>query len=82
MKKTIFTGAATAIITPMKDGKIDYESFERIINLWLKWFQLNSNRAENYIIFLPNRAKNYERICFKNSLLTEILIDEVSPFLI
>ena len=32
MKKTIFTGAATAIITPMKDGGIDYESFERLIN--------------------------------------------------
>ena len=32
MKKTIFTGAATAIITPMKDDKIDYESFERLIN--------------------------------------------------
>ena len=32
MKKTVFTGAATAIITPFKDGKIDYESFERLIN--------------------------------------------------
>lgn len=32
MKKTIFTGAATAIITPMKDDKIDFESFEKLIN--------------------------------------------------
>ena len=32
MKKTVFTGAATAIITPFKDGKIDYESFARLIN--------------------------------------------------
>ena len=32
MKKTVFTGAATAIITPMKDGGIDYESFARLIN--------------------------------------------------
>ncbi len=32
MKKTVFTGAATAIITPFKDGKIDYEGFERLIN--------------------------------------------------
>ena len=31
MKKTIFTGAATAIITPFKDNKIDYESFARLI---------------------------------------------------
>ncbi len=30
-KKTIFSGAATAIITPFKDGKIDYVSFKRII---------------------------------------------------
>ena len=30
-KKTIFTGAATAIITPFKDGKIDYLSFEKVI---------------------------------------------------
>lgn len=32
MKKTVFTGAATAIITPFKDGRIDYESFEKLIN--------------------------------------------------
>ena len=32
MKKTVFTGAATAIITPFKDGKIDYESFAKLIN--------------------------------------------------
>ena len=30
-KNTIFTGAATAIITPFKNGAIDYESFGRII---------------------------------------------------
>ncbi len=32
MKKTVFTGAATAIITPFKDGKIDYEAFGKLIN--------------------------------------------------
>ena len=31
MKKTVFTGAATAIITPMKDGGVDYPMFERLI---------------------------------------------------
>lgn len=31
MKKTIFTGAATALITPFKNGGIDYESYERIL---------------------------------------------------
>ena len=31
LKKTIFTGAATAIITPFKNGLIDYESFGKII---------------------------------------------------
>ena len=32
MKKTIFTGAATAIVTPLfEDGGIDYESFGRLI---------------------------------------------------
>lgn len=31
MKNTIFTGAATAIVTPFKDGKIDYESYERLL---------------------------------------------------
>ena len=32
MKKTVFTGAATAIITPFKNGAIDYPAFSRIID--------------------------------------------------
>lgn len=32
MKKTIFTGAATAIITPFRDGQIDYEAFGKLID--------------------------------------------------
>ena len=31
MKNTVFTGAATAIITPFKNGNIDYESFKKLI---------------------------------------------------
>ena len=31
MKKTIFTGAATAIITPLNENGIDYEAFGRLI---------------------------------------------------
>ena len=31
LKKTIFTGAATAIVTPFKNGAIDYDRFGRII---------------------------------------------------
>ena len=30
-KKSIFTGAGTAIITPFKNGKVDYVSFKKII---------------------------------------------------
>jgi len=36
MKKTIFTGAATAIITPFKDGNVDYASLEKIIEFQIK----------------------------------------------
>ena len=32
MKNTVFTGAATAIITPFKNNKVDYESFARLID--------------------------------------------------
>ena len=33
MKKRLFTGAGTAIITPMhQDGSVDYESFGRFID--------------------------------------------------
>ncbi len=32
MKNTVFTGAATAIITPMKNGKVDYEAFGKLID--------------------------------------------------
>lgn len=31
MNKTIFTGAATAIVTPMNEKDVDYEAFERLI---------------------------------------------------
>lgn len=31
MKNTVFTGVATAIITPMQDGRVDYEAFGRLI---------------------------------------------------
>ncbi len=31
MKNTVFTGAATAIITPMKDGTVDYDKFAEIV---------------------------------------------------
>ena len=31
MKKIIFKGIASALITPMRDGKIDYTSLEKII---------------------------------------------------
>ena len=32
MKKTVFTGAATAIITPFKGNEIDYEAFGRLLD--------------------------------------------------
>ena len=32
MKKTVFTGAATAIITPFSNGHVDYEAFGRLID--------------------------------------------------
>ena len=31
MKKTVFTGVATAIVTPMTEVGVDYEAFERLI---------------------------------------------------
>ena len=31
MKNTVFTGAATALITPFKNGRIDYEAFSGIL---------------------------------------------------
>ena len=32
LKKSIFTGAATALITPFANGKIDYASLDRLID--------------------------------------------------
>ena len=31
MKNTVFTGVATAIVTPLNEKGIDYEAFERLI---------------------------------------------------
>jgi len=36
LKNTVFTGAATAIVTPFKDDKIDYESFARLVNFQIE----------------------------------------------
>lgn len=38
MRKPVFTGAATAIVTPFNDKGIDYETFDKLID-----FQLNNN---------------------------------------
>ena len=32
MKKTVFRGVATALITPFHDGQIDYDAFGRLID--------------------------------------------------
>ena len=32
MKNTVFTGAATAIVTPMKEGAVDYDNYGRLID--------------------------------------------------
>ena len=33
MKKLIFSAAASAVVTPFIDGKVDYASFERLIEM-------------------------------------------------
>ena len=38
MKKTVFKGAGVALITPFKNGKVDWEAFEKIID-----FQIGNN---------------------------------------
>ena len=35
-KKRIFTGAATAVITPLKDNKIDYENYAKFLEFQIK----------------------------------------------
>ncbi len=35
-KKNLFKGAATAIVTPFKNGQIDYDSFEKILDFQIK----------------------------------------------
>ena len=36
MKNTVFTGAATAIITPMKNGGVDFEKFADLVEFQIK----------------------------------------------
>lgn len=38
LKKSVFTGAATAIVTPFKNGEVDYDAFGKFID-----FQVNNN---------------------------------------
>jgi len=44
MKKTIFEGAATAIITPFSNGKVDFEAFGKLID-----FQIN-NKIDGLVV--------------------------------
>ena len=44
MKKSIFRGVGTALITPFKEGTIDYQALEKIIEI--KGTDLN-NKAKN-----------------------------------
>lgn len=36
MKNTVFTGAATALITPMKNGGVDYEKFAQLVEFQIQ----------------------------------------------
>ena len=36
MKNTVFTGAATAIVTPLTESGIDYDSFGRLIDFQIE----------------------------------------------
>ncbi|MBQ7039352.1 MAG: dihydrodipicolinate synthase family protein, partial [Clostridia bacterium] len=36
MKKTVFTGSGVALITPFKDGKVDWSSLEKLIEFHLE----------------------------------------------
>lgn len=36
MKKTVFTGSGVALITPFKDGKVDWSSLEKLIDFHLE----------------------------------------------
>lgn len=36
MKNTVFKGAATAIVTPFKNGKMDFEAFDRLVEWQIK----------------------------------------------
>ena len=36
MKKSVFTGVATAIVTPMNEQGVDYVNFEKLIDWQIK----------------------------------------------
>ena len=38
MRQPIFKGIATALITPFRDGQVDYEAMGRLID-WLRFFK-------------------------------------------
>ena len=33
MRKPLFTGCGTALVTPFKNGEVDYEALDRLVNL-------------------------------------------------
>ena len=53
MKKTIFTGMATALVTPMTPQGIDYDSIGRFID-----FQIDNGIRNDEVLY----ADNYDTI--------------------
>ena len=44
-KKHIFTGAATAIVTPMNDSGVDYEALGKLIDWQNCWYGISHSLA-------------------------------------
>lgn len=77
MKKEIFKGTCTALVTPFdKNGKIDYESTKKLINFQLKnkidaililgstgeSFSISQEEKQNFIIFVKKLIKNQAKL--------------------
>ena len=61
MKQPLFKGSATALVTPFKDGRINYDVMKKLIDMQIEGSWVGKARPEEYPVQMEiDWVKMYE----------------------